>query len=252
MMSSRALLLLVAFVLLLPSCQYAPPVGYAETTPLVQKRDSLFNRLVALLPEAQRSNAAAQQEARWLSDTSYKAAAAIARSYEPRLPGWLNNRLVNSRFNLQERGLCWHYQHDMYRELRRRKLTFFRVGCCVRDRGRGSEHNCVFVAAKDSPWPQVVILDAWRYNGRLKLLTREEFLMDDWQEDTMSESWLSRLYTEEHPYPVEHWARVKSGRKWNEYVPSWSPLGSSSRQGMMMQYRMYQGMRERGGKLTNY
>ncbi len=234
------------------ACQHAPRVGYAESVPVLQKRESLFNRLVALLPEKQRTHAAAQQEARWLADTAYKASASIARSYKPCLPGWLNNRLVNSNFNLQERGLCWHYQHDMYRELRRRHLSYFRVGCCVRDQGKGSEHNCVFVAARNAHWPQAVILDAWRYNGRLKLILRDEMMMDAWKEDVLSERMLARIYTECHSYPVEHWARVKSGRRWNEYLPSNSPRGRASRQGMMMQENIYRGMRARGGRLTDY
>ncbi len=236
----------------LMSCQYAPPVGYAESVPVVQRRTSLHAYLLTLLPEEARGERAAQQEARWLADTSYKASAAIARLYEPCLPGWLNNRLVNSRFNLQERGLCWHYANDMYRELRRRKLSYFRVGCCVRDQGRGSEHNCVFLAAREGQWPQAIILDPWRYNGRLKLMGEEDIIEDEWQEDRRSTYAMSMIYPECHPYPIEHWARVKSGRKWNDYVPSWSPEGTSSRQGMLMQYNMYRGLKERGGKLTNY
>ncbi len=238
--------------LLAPSCQYAPPVGYAETPALVQKREGLSTQLLRLLPEEQRRLPAAMQEARWLADTAYKASASIARHYDPCLPGWLNNRLVNSRFNLQERGLCWHYAHDMYRELRRRHLEYFRVGCCVRDQGRGSEHNCVFLAAGAGRWPQAIILDAWRYNGRLKIMDEEDITEDEWQEDPLGTAALASIYAENHPYPIEHWARVKSGRKWNDYVPSWSPEGSASRQGMLMQYNMFRGMKERNGKLTDY
>ncbi len=237
---------------LLPACRYAPPVGYAESAPVVQKRRGLYSHLLALLPAEQRCEPAAQQEARWLADTSYKAAAAIARMYRPCLAGWLNNRLVNSNFNLQERGLCWHYQHDMYRELRRRRLEFFRIGCCVRDRGEGSEHNCVYLAAASGHWPQVIILDAWRYSGRLKLIDRRGMAGAAWQDAPMSAAPLSRIYAECHVYPVEHWARVKSGRRWNDYVYSWLPEGSSSRQGMLMQHRMYWGMKRRGGRLTDY
>ncbi len=248
----RLFLFGLSLLLLLPACQYAPPVGYAESAPLVQKRTELSRRLLELLSQELRAEQEAQQEARWLADTSYKAAAAIARLYDPCLPGWLNNRLVNSNFNLQERGLCWHYAHDMYRELRRRHLEYFRIGCCVRDRGKGSEHNCVFLAAREGEWPQAIILDAWRYNGRLKLMGLRDIEEDEWKEDTLSTAAIASIYAECHPYPIEHWARVKSGRKWNDYVPCWSPAGTSSRQGMLMQYNMYRGMQERGGKLTNY
>ncbi len=233
------------------SCQYAPPVGYAESAPLVQKRRDLASRLLAFLPPEQQAEPAAREEACWLADVSYKASASIARFNDPCLPGWLNNRMVNSNFNLQERGLCWHYAHDLYRELRRRKLEYFRIGYCVRDQGKGSEHNCLFLAAKDGVWPQAIILDAWRYNGRLKLMEGCELEGDNWKEDTRSVDALARIYTECHRYPFEHWARVKSGRKWNDYVPSWSPEGTSSRQGLIMQRNMYYGMKSRGGRLTD-
>ncbi len=244
--------LLLPLVLLMASCQHAPQMGYAESAPIVQKRSVLSDKLLGLLPEEQQQQEAARQEARWLADTSYKASASIARLYNPCLPGWLNNRLVNSSLNLQERGLCWHYQHDLYRELRRRKLVYFRIGCCVRDRGTGSEHNCVFLAAKDGSWPCAVVLDPWRYNGRLKLIERDELARDEWEESQRSTEALARIYSECHVYPVEHWATVKSGRKWNHYVPSWSPEGSASRQGMLMQYNMYTGLRRRNGALVDY
>ncbi len=244
--------LLLFTLLALPSCLHAPPIGYADSPDIVKKRDELSSKLVRLLPPEQQPVAEAQTEARWLADTAYKAGAAIARQYEPSMPGWLNNRLVNSNFNLQERGLCWHYENDMYRELRRRHLDYFRIGCCVRDKGKGAEHNCVYVAPRLSGWPQVVILDPWRYSGRLRIYEREEAIRDEWADDVPGTRALANIYTEAHPFPMEHWARVKSGRKWNDYVPSWSPEGTSSRQGMLMQYRMYKALKERGGKLTNY
>ncbi len=234
------------------SCQSAPPLGYAESAPVVQKRELLSGTLLQLLPEAERRRPEAQAEARWLADTAYKASASIARLNKSCLAGWLNNRLVNSRLNLQERGLCWHYTHDLYRELRRRQLEFFRLGSCVRDRGKGSEHHAVFVVAREGHWPCAVILDAWRYNGRLKIIEQEEVVEDEWEEDVPRTDSLARIYTECHSYPIEHWARVKSGRKWNDYVYSWTPEGTSSRQGIIMQQNIQRGLKERGGKLYDY
>ena len=60
------------------------------------------------------------------------------------------------------------------------------------------------------------------------------------------------LYPENHRYPIEHWAQVKSGKEWNSYIPSWTPEGEASRQGQFMQQNMKKGLEERGGKLTNY
>ena len=120
-----------------------PPITYPDSPLVVERRNTLCENLIKLLPAEQQAIPAAQEEARWLADTAYKAGAGISRVNDSNFPGWAGNYLVNAR--LQDRGLCWHYQHDMYRELRRRPLQFFRVGCCVRDQGKGSEHNCVYI-----------------------------------------------------------------------------------------------------------
>ncbi len=122
----------------------------------------------------------------------------------------------------------------------------------MRDQGEGAEHNCVFLAAREGALPEAIILDAWRYNGRLKLIEKKGILREEWKEDPFSTAAIASTYPECHPYPVEHWARVKSGRKWNDYVPSWSAEGSSSRQGILMQHNMYWGMKARNGQLINY
>ncbi len=252
LLPALSLLLLPWISLLCTSCQHAPQPGYADSAPIVARRQALCDELLRMLPKEQQALPEAREEARWLADTAYKAAVGIATINDPCLPGWLNNRLVNSGFNLQERGLCWHYQQDMYRELRRRPLHHFQVGCCVRDAGRGSEHNCVYLCPTEQAWPHVVILDAWRYNGRLRVLYEKDFIDDDWEDAVDITRFLSHIYTEGHRYPIEHWAQVKSGKGWKDYVPSWSPEGSSSRQGLIMQKNMYEGVRARHGKLTNY
>ena len=96
--------------LLVVACQSAPRIGYTELPNVVKKREELKKKLLALVPEEQKK--AAQEEATWLADTSYQAAAAIARYNDPIFVNWLNNRVVNTRKNVRHRGLCWHCQHD--------------------------------------------------------------------------------------------------------------------------------------------
>ncbi len=244
--------LLAVLACLLPGCAFAPPPDYADSAPIVQKRRTLCASLLALLPQGQRQEAAAQQEARWLADTAYRASASIARINEPCLAGWFNNMLVNSTFNLQERGLCWHYQHDLFRELRRRPLKFFRLGCCVRDRDKRAEHHCVYLCSRQGAWPHAMILDAWRYSGRLKVMGMRDIAGDAWEDDPPSARYLSLVYCEKHRFPMEHWARVKSGRRWNDYVPSWTEEGAATRQGQLMYRAAEEGLRRRGGRLTDY
>ncbi len=253
--SSALATLSIAFAaaMLLPSCQYAPQHNYAQLPAVVEQREELSDQLLALLPEEQRQSTAAIEEANWLSDTAYKASVSIARINDPALwPAWMNNRLVNAPFNIRERGLCWHYQHDLYRELRRRKLRFFTLGCCVRDRNKGSEHNCVYVCAAGSVWPQAIVLDAWKKNGRLVTFAATEIDLEAWQERAETTHFLNWVYAEGHNFPIEHWAMVKSGKKWNDYIPSWFDEGRNSRQGKIMYSNMYRGLREREGKPTDY
>ena len=252
MVDIRLLTAYICAILLLVSCQFAPPANYAYTPEIVSERCVLAERLLLLLPPEQRDAPAAVQEATWLADTSYRAGVAIARYNEPFFMAWMNNRMVNSIFTWRERGLCWHYQHDMYRELRRRRLEYFRIGCCVRDRNKGSEHHCVYLAPVTVRWPQCIIIDPWLWNGRLEVLYNGSFSTDKWQEEEGVLPYLQSIYPEEHNKPFEHWARVKAGWYYRDYAESSSPRGRASRQGRLMQRRIEQGMRLRGGKLYSY
>ncbi len=233
--------------MLAPSC-CPPPVTYPDTVLVTNRRNTLTENLLKLLPEQQRCLPAAQQEARWLADTAYKAAAGISRINDSNFPGWAGNALINAR--LQDRGLCWHYQHDMYRELRRRPLTFFRLGCCVRDQGRRSEHNCLYVAARDADWPDAWVLDAWMWNGRLKVDFARDLDQDDWGDLPAVCNRLSLVYFEQHPYPIEHWYSVRCPNgKYGEFWDEYTRRGSQYRR---MYENVRQGAKEHPGKLTNY
>ncbi len=195
---------------------YPPPPEYAETELIMQRRASLKENLLLMLPENIRKETAAHQEAQWIADTAYKAAAAIARQYDSNFPGWAGNYLVNSR--LQNRGLCWQYQHDLYRELRRKKLTYYSLGCCVRDQGKRSEHNCVFVYPKHSGWPTAWVLDGWPWNGRLQVFNARSLRPDRWQERDYAADVLNDTYPEGHDMPMEHWMHVRADRRWYEFA----------------------------------
>lgn len=195
-----------------------PPTAQYPCSPSIsQKRTKLQQNLLLLLPEQQRNLPAAQQEARWLADTSYKAAAGIARINDSIWPGWAGNLLIN--IHLQDRGLCWHYQHDMYRELRRRPLSFFRIGCCVRQKGGLMEHNCVYIAAANGHWPDAWVLDAWIWNGRLKVSQGSDLDQDIWDDRPEITRSLSIDYPEGHLFPIEHWALVRCPNgKYDHYL----------------------------------
>lgn len=252
--SRLTLLLGAAAALLFPSCQTPPPLGYEELPEVIQERNQLRDDLIRLLPEEQKNNPAAIKEAQQLADISYKAAAAIGRINKPtRWPGWRNNAAINSSYNWAlERGLCWHYQHDMYRELRRTPLTFFQPGCCVYKEKTSREHNCVYLAAKNDGWPHAIILDAWKRAGRLVTLKDDDIDHDYWADKTRVTEWLDLVYPIGHSYPIEHWATVRSDEHWSKHLPSYTAEAQVSKQGRLMQENMRQGLKERNGNPVPY
>lgn len=229
-------------------CQRAPLPSYVERPKAIQQRNELKQQLLNLLPEQQRKSAAA--EAAWLADTAYKSAGAIARYNKPVFVNWLNNRLVNTRNHVRHRGLCWHYQHDLYRELRRRPLKYFRLGCCANDVGRAGEHHVVYLTGKHVRWPHVILLDAWWSNGRLQV----DFTCDpdEWIDDAGTARKLAAVYPEGHQKPLEHWAMIRRSTRYRDYVYSHTPEAKNTPQWLYMQEQMKQGLQQRKGKVVDY
>lgn len=241
----KCLAILVAALALSDCCP--PPVSYAESPVVVKRRATLSDNLVALLPAEQRP-AEAKEEARWIADTAYKAAAGISRVNGSHFPGWAGNALINAR--LQDRGLCWHYQHDMFRELRRRPLRFFRIGCCVRDEAKPSEHNCIYVAPKEAAWPHAWVLDAWMWNGRLKVDDARELSPRRWH-DLPSVCHTQELYYPEgHTFPIEHWSILRDVN--GDYQGYWVDETRRSAQYRRMYDNIQRGKEEHPGSLMNY
>lgn len=245
----KTIILILAGCVLV-NCQSAPKPGYVEQPHVVKKREQLRERLLNLLPDDKRKKSAAIREAGWLADTAYKSAAAIARYNDPVFVNWLNNRAVNTRRSFRQRGLCWHYQHDLYRELRRRPLQYFKLGCCVRDKGKGGEHHVVYVMDKEGSWPHLVMLDAWWYSGRLKVDGEEE--AEEWEDDSKASDKLNEFYPEGHRLPMEHWAMIRRGTRYVDYIYSNTPEARKTEQWQYMQQQMKQGMKRRKGKPTDY
>lgn len=241
-------MLAAALLLSGAGCQRAPLPDYVETPAVVQQRGELQKKLLELLPAGQRT--AARAEAAWLADTAYKCAAAIARHNDPLFVNWLNNRLVNTRHHIRHRGLCWHYQHDMYRELSRRRLTYFRLGCCARDVGTGSEHHVVYLSGRQLQWPRAILLDAWWSNGRLRV--EDDVDPEEWQDEEKTRHYLSRIYPAGHRYPLEHWAMIRRSTRYRDYVYSHSPEAKDTPQWLYMQDQMKQGLEKRKGKAVDY
>lgn len=144
-MQTFRLLLAAALLCGWSSCCTPPDEDFVQKPYVQQQMSGLANAFLALLPPDKAALPAAREEAKWLADTAVVQSAAIARENRTVLFGWLNNILVNS--NLRDRGLCWQVQQDLYRDMRRRPVKYFRVGLTIRDHGTGREHSCVYVNA---------------------------------------------------------------------------------------------------------
>ena len=243
----RQILLCVLTAVGISSC-YPPQIQYPYTEMVTNRRMQLRDHLVAMLPIEQQRKADARQEAAWLADTAYKAAAGIARVNGSMFPGWAGNALINAR--LQDRGLCWHYQHDMYRELRRRPLKYFRIGCCVRDGGKPSEHNCVYLAPRGAAWPHAWVLDAWMWNGRLKVDNARELNQKRWADLPSITRVQAVYYQEGHMWPIEHWSVLRNPE--GDYDGYWLPEMKYSSQYKRMYQNVENGKLKHPGLLTNY
>lgn len=236
------------------SCVSAPTRAQMTTPAALQEQGETAARLLALLPAEEQVLPEARAEARWLGAVVHRGGAAVARVNDPVLSGWLHNRMVNSSFRWRQRGLCWQYQHDLYRELRRRPLHFFRIGCCVLDKGKGSEHHCLYLCEKQhGTWQNSLVFCAWRYSGIIKFYDRTTLAERGCTDEPNTVLFLNRYYPEGHTLPMEHWVRVRSDDGgMRDYLDSDTPEGAATRQGQLMRTNCARGLTERGGRPTDY
>lgn len=187
--------LMTALSLALSSCCSPPPQNFMSQPKVQQKIEYVQTYIINMLPPEQRVKQDAKDEAKWLIVTAYEQSGFLAQRNGPVFFGWINNNLVNT--GILDRGLCWHYQHDMYRELRRRPLKYFYLGVTVRDRGKSTEHSCVYINAKGKRLPDSVVLDAWVNCGHLKILYPKDRKLN-WEEAPDWQYELERSFPEGH------------------------------------------------------
>ena len=125
--------------------------------------ETLRGEILALGDEGEIS----EDEAALLADTSVRHAAALARSYRMVRPIEIHNTLVN--LGLRKRGLCYQTAEDMYVRLRDLDLKTLRLHWGVAHKGDlWLEHSGVIVTARDRPFSEGLVIDAWRHSGRLR------------------------------------------------------------------------------------
>src|SRR4030095_721040 len=104
-------------------------------------------------------------EAEKLALCAYKTSRRLAREYRVVFPPALNNILINT--GGRKRGLCYQWTDDLMRGLGALKLETVELHWGEAFARTFSENNGVVVTAKGQPFGQGIVLDAWRYQGRL-------------------------------------------------------------------------------------
>jgi len=104
-------------------------------------------------------------EATLAAETAYSYSLELAKEYRVVHPAILHNVFVN--VGLRERGLCFQWADDLAAKLQslRFKTLVIRRGVARLDTRR--EHSSVVVTAPGQAFDQGIVLDAWRYSGRL-------------------------------------------------------------------------------------
>jgi hypothetical protein len=105
------------------------------------------------------------EEAQTVAGCAFHTAARLTREYRVVRPALLQNVLVNA--GLRKRGLCFHWTEDLLSSLQKLKLRTLQLRWGIARPGTWREHNCVVVTARRQPFAEGVVLDLWRYGGRL-------------------------------------------------------------------------------------
>ncbi len=106
------------------------------------------------------------EEANRIAESVLFHSARLADQYRMVRPAVLHNVLV--RVGFKDRGLCHHWTTDLMKQLQQLDLKTYQLYWGVAYRGNElREHNSVVVAARGDPFDNGLVLDPWRYGGKL-------------------------------------------------------------------------------------
>jgi len=119
----------------------------------------LRDALVALAPDVDPG------EAELLSVTVHTMSRSLAREYRVVLNPPFQNLLIN--IGMRKRGWCGHWTRDIGERLKELKFKTLVLHWGAAYAGTSSENNCLVVTARNQPFQDGIVLDAWRRGGRL-------------------------------------------------------------------------------------
>jgi hypothetical protein len=119
----------------------------------------LLNTIANLAP------AVRTEEARRVTECAYTTGRDLKREWRVVWPPGLQNFLVNT--GARKGGLCFQWATELLIRLDRLKLETIELHWAESFIRTQSEHNVIVVTANGQPFEQGILLDNWRYGGRL-------------------------------------------------------------------------------------
>ena len=116
-------------------------------------------RLAALSPSVR------PVEAQQVARCAYTTGRELRSEWQVVWPPGLQNFLVNT--GARKGGLCFQWAGELLLRLNALKLQTLELHWAESFVGTMSEHNVIVVTAKQQPFAQGILLDNWRYGGRL-------------------------------------------------------------------------------------
>ena len=141
-------------------------VAFAETRPrekpiFATSADDavLRSRIVALGPSV------SPEEARRVAHCAYTTGRELKREWRVGWPPGWHNFLVNT--GRRKGGLCFQFATELLLRLDALKLETLELHWAESFVRTSSEHNVIVVTARGQPFRDGILLDNWRYGGRL-------------------------------------------------------------------------------------
>lgn len=135
----------------------------SESPPVVARSDVMaLEKAIAGLGDSVRSDEAARA-----AQLAYDHSRALAVSYQIEDGPIVHNRKVNR--GEKPRGLCWHWAEDMEKRLKREDFASLDMHRAIAN-GHSPillAHSTAIISAKGDPMQRGIVLDPWRFGGRL-------------------------------------------------------------------------------------
>lgn len=119
----------------------------------------LRKRLAALSPTIR------PEEAQLVARCAYNTGRELKREWRVAWPPGFHNFLVNT--GARKGGLCFQWATELLLRLEALKLETLELHWAESFERTASEHNVIVVTARGQPFHQGILLDNWRYGGRL-------------------------------------------------------------------------------------